>query len=259
MKAALVINTPGNDDRIKAFASFWLADQQDAALFLASGDGTNWCSLSSDGAQGRPLLSDSKPTQVDCLFVHGNDFNSMKEVKEQLSAGWAAGFIFNGPGNPPSKDGFIRILRSTSPFSLTPKHREEIVSYAEECGKGAGGNPVLPSCCLAAAKYLVAVDILAQGFLCAHGLLDDGIPADEMNEERRIHLRKITSEWAWWQRGLALEKIDDLKDKLVGDKVSVADAKLVVDSVKAFNTLPDFDKGTHPLKDMRTLIEKLLQ
>ncbi|MCP5557707.1 MAG: hypothetical protein H7A55_08130 [Verrucomicrobiaceae bacterium] len=259
MKAALVINTPGNDDRIKAFASFWLANQPDAALFLASADGTNWCSLSSDGAQGRTLPSDAKPTQVDCLFVHGGDFDSMEEVKEQLSAGWTAGFIFNGPGDPQGKDGFIRILRSTSPFSLMPKHRQEIVSYTEECGKGNGGNPVLPSCCLAAAKYLVAVDILAQGFLFAHGLLDDGIPADEMNDERRFHLRKTTSEWAWWQRGLGLEKIDDLEDKLLEDKVSDADAKVVVDSVKAFNTSPDFDKGTHPLKDMRTLIEKLLQ
>lgn len=263
MNAALVINIPGNDARIKNFARFWLDYESSDVLWLVSGDGTSWCKLFATGVQGTPMQKDKRPTCVDCIFVHGSDFDSsMEKVRNQLTAGWTvgAGFIFNGPGDPPSKDNFIRILRPTADlFGLTSKHRTEIIDYLIELKKGSGGSPNLPSCFYPAAKHLVALDILAQGFLYAHGLIQAGNPVFSLDEERQIQFRELTSNSDWWTRGLGLGKVDELTQKLLDDKVPAEEAGKVVDFVRTFTQEPDYAKGTHPLRELRETICKLLQ
>jgi hypothetical protein len=265
MNAALVINLSGNDARIKGFARFWLENEPSDVLWLLSGDGTSWSDLSADGDQGTPLQKDERPTCVDCIFVHGSDFDSsMEKVRNQLTAGWTAGFIFNSPGDPPSKDDFIRILRPTAdPFGLTSKHRDEIVGYIKELGKGTGVVPPLPSCCHESAKHLVALDILAQGYLFTHGLLEAAsVPGNSPDADLWKQRRKRTESTDWWLRGLSLGSLDELQKELLDDQVAEVHARKVVELLNACaepSIYASKHDERHPLLDLRVKIAELLR
>jgi hypothetical protein len=263
MNAALVINDL-DDPRIKNIADWWCGSVNESCsdLFLVSGSGTNWCTLDGNGNQSRPLNLEGRPVFLDCVFVHGSDFDgSIQSLKKQISSGWRAGFIFNGPGNPPCKDGFIRILRSTAPFALTLRHYEEIVGFINQKSRGVEQPAPLPSCCQERAKHLVALDILAQGFLFTHGLLEAGDVSRTSDEKLWNRRLKKTEEMDWWLRGLKVESMDMLKAELVQDEVAEANAKNVVKLVEAAlkPPLPSGKNTPHPLKILREEIAGLLQ
>lgn len=263
MNAALVINDL-DDPRIKNITDWWCGsvNKSCSVLFLVSGSGTNWCTLDGNGNQNPPLKLEDRPVFLDCVFVHGSDFDgSIKSLKKQISNGWRAGFIFNAPGDPPCKDGFIRILRSTAPFALTMRHHEEIVDFINQWSGGVGQPAPLPSCCQESANHLVALDILAQGFLFTHGLLETRAVSKTSDEKLWNRRLKKTEEMDWWLRGLKVKTMDMLKTELVQDEVAEVNAKNVVKLVEAALKPPSLrGKNTaRHLEKLRKEIAGLLQ
>lgn len=258
----VLVITNSNKQRIQNFASVFAGPAIN--LILCSANGETWSSVDQFGHVGPPL-TDGIPNRADILLMHGGDYDSslIATVKSQLKNGWTSAFVFNGPGEPPNIEGFNRILRpaDVSSFGITKKHAKEIVDYTFP--PDDGGCP-LPSCCYPTAKHLVALDILAQGFLFTHGLLL--IPTVEVAVEDEVWKcrKERTENDDWWLRGLGVKSHQELKEAFTKDHVADADAVEVSEILGKCAQPPDYSKDTdpsqrHPFQPLRTKIAGLLQ
>jgi hypothetical protein len=224
MRIVLVISNQ-DSPRIKEFARIF-ADIE-CELLLVSGNGVTWSLVDSSG-NCAPLANIYNPDSADVLLMHGGDYDgSLGQVKAKLVKGWGKAFIFNSPGSPPHKDGFIRILRPTEPasFGVTERHAKELIEYALASTRSAP----LPSCCYEAAKHLVALDILCQGYLFTHEH-HGSLPITLLSGKDSIW-RKQTETREWWLKGLGVDSLENLTKELIEDKVVPDNAKRVVTSL----------------------------
>jgi hypothetical protein len=264
MKIALVFDSPTTVDKPRAIEFARLFTVEGVTQYCVYNKGGDWAVLNSDGTLGDLLPADQRPIEIDCLLMHAGDYKkSISAVTKQVSNGWRIGFIFNGSGDPPSTRGFIRILRPTStvPFGLTSKHRDEILELIKESIDGTGPTPPLPSCCYESAKHLIALDILAQGYLFAHGMMPETRPVltgDDALWEKRRDLTE--SQTDWWLRGLALKSSGDLKGELLADHLAEANAADVVEQFTNWRVKTgNLSDEKHPLVVLRETIADLLQ
>lgn len=261
MKVALVIKYY-KDQRCTSFGKLFGGLGHDTVL--AYGDGRKWAPIDAEtGAVLAPLSSEQRPTRVDCVLIHGSDYDdSWPQAKAQLKDGYGKAYIFNASGDPPTKDGMIRILRSTNPFGLTPKHATELCDHAADTSAFAP----LPSCCVHTAKHLIALDILCQGYLFAHGLLI-GAPGSKsgfLTPEARKRIKLSTESTEWWLRGLGVQSLEELPAKFQEEELPPASAEEVANKLHAA-LCPDATQvlcpdatQAHLIMELRKLLAELL-
>jgi len=256
----VLVISDGNDPRIQKVAAVFA--ELEIELTLCSASGNTWSSIGITGEVGAPRTK-NLPNRTDILLMHGSDYgNSIQRVNSQLTEGRTSSFVFNGSGDPPSIDGFQRIIRPTdvSGFGLTKKHAKEIIDYTFSSGEPA----MLPSCCYPTAKHLVALDILAQGFLFAHGLLELPKVQITVGDEAMRRRRELTEMERWWLDGLGVKTSKELETKLIEDHVSSTNAEEISRIVCKCCQQPDYSDDTessqrHPFQSLRTEIAALLQ
>lgn len=229
MKITLIINDL-SDPRAANFGKLF-GRITDTEVFSVSAGGGLWVRLDSEGLMGPPLELQDRPSRVDVLLVHGSDWDTcLPAARTQLSDGIAGGtFIFNGPGDPPRKESAIRILRPTNPFTLSDRDANQIVAYA------TNPSAAIPSCCAYPAHTLIALEILCHGYRAVHA--DSSLHGlEQFSAEQIAGLRdrcEKTEKGMWWQNGLQLKTLDELKDRLQGENVPNGDIIQVCSKLKA--------------------------
>jgi len=252
MTIVLVIHEKTNP-RIKEFTTIF--EGLGHEFFLATTHmGIDWFRLDSTG-DWKPISKPERPVSATVLLMHGGDYEeSHQAVSAQLVNGWGKAFIFNAPGDPPIIEGFIRILRPTNPFGLVKKHAKEICEFAVDTSVSAP----LPSCCVHAAKHLIALDILCQGYLFAHGLLigAPGSKSEFPTTEAWKRIELSTERTEWWLRGLGVQSLEELQAKLQEEELLPVSAEKVANKLRAA-LCPDATQS-HLIVELRELLAELL-
>lgn len=248
MMIAIVIDSI-NDQRVALLAKLFGNQEHHTVVVYERGE--NWALCNAEGKVGQRLGAGNIPTSVGCVFVHGSDSSSWEKAKTKLGGGFGKLFVFDSSGNPPGMEKGICILRSTNPFSLTEKDAAEICKYATD----TSGTAPLPSCCRRAAKHLIALDILCQGYLVAHGLLGGSLEVASASNERPP-FKPTAKPSEWWLRGLQVSSFEELNDVLTVENVPKANAEEVVGNLRKAPNVNQ--KEEHLVVKLRELIANLL-
>jgi len=226
---------------------------ENVEAFLVITHGAEWVKLGVDGPKGAALNKQDCPTQVDALLVHGGDWDTcLPAAKAQLSQGIGTTFIFNATGNPPRKKDTIRILRATQPFDLSERDARQLIQYVQK------SSAMLPSCCVATPRTLIALDILCQGYRATHG--DSSLAGFEgLSPERNDALQDRsdqTEDFLWWLKGLQLKSVDELTGRLQGENIPETEIANIYATVKVMSLEKN---ALSAVKDLHALVSEILK
>jgi len=108
------------------------------------------------------------------------------------------------------------------------------------------------------AQHLVALDILCQGYLAAHGLIEvpTNCKSGVAGIGRNASIADSTKQTSWWLRGLGVSGLRQLEDALIDAFVPREKAKEIVESLR--KGLKSKADQTNPICKIKPLLKEYL-